>query len=207
MSGALVAGLLAGYGIAIPVGPIAILIASLAARTSLRVGIGAALGVGTADGLYALTAVAGGAALVGLIEPVAAPLRWLAALVLAGLAARTGLTAWRGYRDPVAAFRVRPGLGTPVRAYLGLLGLTLLNPMTIVYFGALVLGRQAADGLTAAGELVFVAAAFVASTSWQLLVAGGGRLVGRLLTGPRGRLATALTASAVIATLAVLLLV
>jgi arginine exporter protein ArgO len=205
VSEALIAGLLAGYGIAVPVGPIAILIASLAARTSWRVGAGAALGVGSADGLYALAAVLGGTALVGLVEPVATPLRWLAALVLLGLAARTGLTAVRGYRDPVAAARVRPGLGTPVRAYLGLLGLTLLNPMTIVYFGALVLGRQAADGLSAAGELVFVAAAFTASTSWQLLVAGG-RLVGRLLTGPRGRLATALAASAVIAGLAVYLL-
>jgi arginine exporter protein ArgO len=206
VSEALVAGLLAGYGIAVPVGPITILIANLAARSSWRVGAGAALGVGSADGLYALAAALGGTALVGLVEPVATPLRWLAALILLGLAARTGLTAVRGYRDPVAAARVRPGLGTPIRAYLGLLGLTLLNPMTIVHFGALVLGRQAADGLSAGGELVFVAAALTASTSWQLLVAGGGRLVGRLLTGPRGRLATALAASAVIAALAVYLL-
>jgi arginine exporter protein ArgO len=137
---------------------------------------------------------------------VADPLRWLAALVLLRLVARTGLTAVRGYRDPVAAARVRPGLGTPVRAYLGLLGLTLLNPMTIVYFGALVLGRQATGGLTAGGELVLVVAAFAASTSWQLLVAGGARLVGRLLTDPRGRLATALAASTVIAALAIWLL-
>lgn len=207
MSETLVAGLLAGYAIAVPVGPIAVLIASLAARTSLPVGVGAALGVGTADGLYALAAVLGGSALVGLVEPVATPLRWLATVVLLGLAVRTGYTALRGHRHPVTAAQARPGLGTPARAYLGLLGLTLLNPMTIVYFGALVLGRQASDPLTVAGQLVFVAAAFAASTSWQLLVAGGGRLVGRLLTGPRGQLVTALAASLVIATLAIWLLV
>jgi arginine exporter protein ArgO len=98
-------------------------------------------------------------------------------------------------------------LTTPGRAYVGLLGLTLLNPATIVYFGALVLGRQAGNELTVAGEIVFVLAAFAASASWQLLLAGGGGLVGRTLTGPRGRLATALVSSAVIGVLAVGLLV
>jgi arginine exporter protein ArgO len=93
-------------------------------------------------------------------------------------------------------------LGAPGRAYLGLLGLTLLNPATIVYFGALVLGRQATDGLTGGDQAVFVAAAFAASASWQLLLAGAGALLGRLLTGPRGRLLSALAASAVIAVLA-----
>jgi len=47
------------------------------------------------------------------------------------------------------------------------------------------------------------AAAFAASASWQLLLAGGGALLGRLLAGPRGRLATALVSSAVIVGLAV----
>ena len=50
MSEALVAGLLAGYGVAVPVGAIAVLIVGLTARTSLRVGAAAALGVATADG-------------------------------------------------------------------------------------------------------------------------------------------------------------
>jgi arginine exporter protein ArgO len=201
VSEALVAGLLAGYGVAVPVGAVAALIVSLTARTSFRVGAAAALGVATADGVYALVAVVGGAALAQRIEPVAAPLRWAAVAVLVGLAARTAITAVRHYRDPTAA-RSADGLATPGRAYLGLLGLTLLNPATIVYFGALVLGRQAGDGLTTGGEMVFVGAAFAASASWQLLLAGGGSLVGRLLTGPRGRLATALVSSGVIVLLA-----
>ncbi|HKT02497.1 MAG TPA: lysine transporter LysE, partial [Rugosimonospora sp.] len=51
MIDALLSGLLAGYGVAIPVGAVAVLVASLAARTSLAVGSAAALGVATADGL------------------------------------------------------------------------------------------------------------------------------------------------------------
>jgi hypothetical protein len=51
-----------------------------------------------------------------------------------------------------------------------------------------------------------VAAAFAASASWQLLVASGGSLLGRLLAGPRGRLGTALVSSGLIVALAVELL-
>jgi arginine exporter protein ArgO len=202
VSEALVAGLVAGYGIAVPVGAIAALIVALTARAGLRVGAAAALGVATADGLYAVVAVVGGAALAGLIEPLSTPLRWTAAVVLVGLAVRAAVSALRHHHDPDRAPN-RRGLSTPVRAYLGLLGLTLLNPATIVYFGALVLGRQATGALSGMGEAVFVLAAFAASASWQLLLAGGGSVVGRILTGPRGRLATALVSSAVIVLLAV----
>jgi arginine exporter protein ArgO len=83
--------------------------------------------------------------------------------------------------------------------------LTLLNPVTIVYFGALVLGRQSRDEIGVASQIVFVAAAFAASASWQLLIAGSGSLVGRVLTGPRGRLVTALASTVVIVALAIAL--
>jgi arginine exporter protein ArgO len=203
VSGALIAGLVAGYGVAVPVGAIAVLVMSLAARTSLRVGAAAALGVAAADGLYAAVAVIGGAALAGVIAPLSVPLRWLAAAVLLGLAVHTALTAVRHHRDPARSNRSAAGLATPRRAFAGLLGLTLLNPTTIVYFGALVVGRQAGDALTAWGEVVFVIAVFAASASWQLLLAGGGSLVGGVLSSPRGRLVTALASSALILVLAV----
>ena len=197
MSAAFLAGVVAGYGVAVPVGAIGVLIAGLSARTSLRVGAAAGMGAATADGIYALLAAAGGAAIAGLIAPIATPLRWLAAAVLLGLAA---ITARSAFRRPGATRTNRPA--TPVRAFLGLLGLTLLNPVTVVYFAALVLGRGGEGG-----GAWFVVGAFLASASWQLLIAGGGSLVGRLLTGERGRIITALVSSAVIAVLAVLLLV
>lgn len=195
------AGLVAGYGVAVPVGAIAVLIMGLAARTSFRVGAAAALGVATADGLYAAVAALGGAAVAGLVAPIAGPLRLLAAVVLLAFA---GHTAWRALRPrpPSTTPRGGRGLDTPGRAFAGVLALTLLNPATVVYFAALVLGRgdTAAPGVAAA---LFVAGAFFASASWQLLVAGGGTLVGRALTGTRGRLVTALLSSAIIAALAV----
>ncbi|MEU7871610.1 LysE family transporter [Dactylosporangium sp. NPDC049140] len=195
-------GLLAGYGVAVPVGAIGALIVSLASRHSWRVGAAAALGVATADGLYAVIAVLGGAALAGLIAPISGVLRWVAFAVLLALA---GKTAWDALRHRHEAAVARPTDGR--RAYLTLLGLTLLNPATIVYFGSLVLGRRADDGLSAGAEALWVVAAFVASASWQLFLAAGGSLLGRVLTGARGRLWTALSSSAVIAVLAVMLVI
>lgn len=222
----LLAGLAAGFGVAIPVGAIAVLVMGLAARTSFRVGAAAALGVATADGLYAAVAALGGAALVTVLAPVAGPLRVVAAVVLLALATLTAVRALRSARSSAVAgpdsgttstsggsgaagrsFAGRWDMETAPRAFAGVLALTLLNPATVVYFAALVLGRQdsAAPALPAAGA--FVLGAFLASASWQLLIAGGGTLVGRILAGPRGRLGTALVSSAIIAALAVFMLV
>lgn len=198
MNTAFLAGVAAGYGIAVPVGAVAVLIAGLSARVSLRVGAAAGLGAATADGVYALIAVAGGAAVAGAVAPVAEPLRWVAAGVLLALAAWTAGGAIR-HRRQAPDDRARPV--SMLRAYLGVLGLTVLNPATVIYFAALVLGRG-----DAGGGFSFVAGAFLASASWQLLIAGGGSLVGRLLTGERGRLITAMASSAVIAALAIHLL-
>jgi arginine exporter protein ArgO len=200
---ALISGLLAGYGVAIPVGAIGVLILGLSARTSLRVGAGAALGVATADGLYALVAVLGGAAIASVIAPVATPLRIVAAIVLLAIAIRVGVTAWRHHRDPTRV-AAAPALATAGRAFGALLGLTLLNPATVIYFAALVLGHRATDvSADAAAEGVFVIAAFLASASWQLFLAAGGSALGRYLGGPRGRLATALASSLLIMVLAI----
>ncbi|MFJ5775509.1 LysE family transporter [Streptomyces sp. NPDC093094] len=199
----LVAGLVAGYGIAVPVGAVGTYLVSLTARSTLRTGTAAALGVASADGLYALLAALGGSALAAALRPALTPLRWASVLVLLALAAVGAAGAVRRYRGHRLATRSDPPPPGPARAYLGLLGITLLNPTTVIYFAALVLGAGGAREAGAAAQAVFVLAAFAASASWQLLLAGGGALLGRALTGHRGRLVTALVSSAVMAALAV----
>jgi arginine exporter protein ArgO len=213
---ALAAGLLAGYGVAMPVGAIGTYLLGLTARTSLKIGACAALGVASADGLYAAIATLGGATLARDIRPIMPSLRWASACVLLILAIRGGVIAVGTYRKRQSltvaeADTVLPtntvSPTSPVRAFLGLLGMTLLNPTTVIYFGALVLGTQAAASLDRLAQLSFVVGAFAASASWQLLLAGGGALLGGLLAGARGRLLTALASSAVVTFLAVRLLV
>ena len=203
MTATLVAGLLAGYGIAMPVGAVATYLVALTARTSLKTGAFAALGVATADGLYALIAVIGGSTLTPIIEPFMFPLRWASVLVLVALAAWSGATAISHYRKRLTATRTDAAPVTPARAYTRLLGITMMNPITVIYFAALVLGIQTATAPNHLEKGLFILAAFTASASWQLLLASGGALLGRTLTGSRGRLITALASSTLITALAI----
>ncbi|MGA8117063.1 MAG: LysE family transporter, partial [Actinocatenispora sp.] len=152
---------------------------------------------------YALVAVVGGGALAGVVGPVAVPLRWASAPVLLLLAARTAVGSVRRYRDPTPVARRGPAVLGARRAYLSLLAVTLLNPTTIVYFAALVLGSRLSAAVSPVDRAAFVLAAALASASWQLLLASGGALLGRLLAGERGRLVTGLCSSLVVAALAV----
>ena len=77
-----VAGAIAGYGIAIPVGPVAVLIIELGVRRGFRLAAPAGLGAATADGLYALLAVLAGAAIAQLLEPITPGLQVIAVVVL-----------------------------------------------------------------------------------------------------------------------------
>ncbi|WP_300400749.1 LysE family transporter [uncultured Nocardioides sp.] len=202
-----VSGLVTGLAIAVPIGAVGAFLVTLTARTSWRVGSAAALGVATVDGVYAAVAVVGGAALAGLVGPVADPLRVVSGLVLLGIAALTALHALRGWSRRAAPDRSgrpgRPGrLVGPRAAYVLFVGITAVNPTTVVYFAAVVLGnRDLVDGPVEG--LVFVTAAFAASALWQLGLALAGAGLGRTVTGPRGQLVTGLVSAVVVAGLAV----
>ncbi|GAA5128734.1 LysE family transporter [Haloechinothrix salitolerans] len=203
MTTALLAGLLAGYAIAIPVGAIGAYLIGLTARTNLRIGLSAAFGVATVDGAYALVAVLGGAALAPVVARYDEPLRAVSVGVLAVLAAVVLWRSLREYRVPESGDEPGERMTSPPKAYWTLVGLTSVNPTTVVYFAALVVGHSGSVTATPLHATVFVAAAFAASASWQCLLAGGGALLGSLLSGSRGRLATSLVSSALIAAFAV----
>ena len=141
----------------------------------------------------------------GVISRIAEPLRWASAVVLIALAVRIAWTAIRDHRSGEQAV-LAGGVSTAPRADTTLLGITLLNPVTVLYFSALVLGSKANALGGPAEAAVFVIAAFLASASWQLLLVAGGFAIGRLLTGRTGRLITGLASSAVIVVLTGVLL-
>ena len=191
-----VKGLVTGLAIAVPIGAVGAFLVTLTARTSWRVGTAAALGIASVDGAYAALAVVAGAALAALIAPVADQLRIASAVVLLVIAVLTLLHALRGAEPRREAAPMRPAA-----AYLLFVAITAVNPATVVYFAAIVLGNQDLVA-TAAEGAVFVVAAFVASAAWQLTLASGGVALGRLVTGPRGRRVTGVVSALVIAGLA-----
>lgn len=169
----LLAGVLAGYGIAIPVGAIAVLIIEVALRRALAAGLAAGAGAAMADGLYALVAALAGTVVAGLIAPLAVEVRVVSALVLVAIAGRGLVLVGRTYRGERSLRELPP---SPRRTFLTILGLTIVNPMTVVYFRALILGLPAI-GSGPAEKLAFVTGAFLASLSWQSLLPLGGSLL------------------------------
>lgn len=161
------AGMIAGYGIAIPVGAIAILIVNTALRCGFRVGFMAGAGAATVDLIYATLAMLAGSVIAAVLEPIALQLRLVSGLVLVGLGI---LGLWRGMRPAASGAEVIGGC-RPFRTYWQFTLLTLVNPMTVVYFTALILGMDPAQELNLAGKLLFVVGAAVASLSWQTLLA------------------------------------
>jgi arginine exporter protein ArgO len=146
----------------------------LVVETGLRRGF--RLAAATADGLYATVAALGGTAVAAVVAPWVVPLRAGAVVVLLAIAAR-GFRAARTEAGRAAAAAAAEGLRS---TYLRLLGLTLLNPMTVIYFAALVLALPVLEGGPLARP-VFAAGAFAASLSWQLLLAAGGAVGHRRL--------------------------
>jgi arginine exporter protein ArgO len=201
MTAAMLSGLLAGYGIAMPVGAIALFLIRLGATACLCIGAAAGLGAATIDGGYALAGVAGGAGLARQVQAVAGPLHLAAAGMLALVAAGMARAAVRRYRSPARGAGLV--LRSPLRAYTALAAVTVVNPLTVIYWAALILGRQAtAAAFAPARAAVFVLAVAAASASWQLVLVSGGKLIGRLAGSRPGGLAISLASSLIIAALA-----
>lgn len=199
----LLEGMLAGYGIAIPVGSVAVLIVNTAIVCGFKTGFMAGAGAATADFLYALLASVAGLALSTALQPMALLLSLLGGLVLMSMAASS---LWRGLKASAPAqdaARTCP----PLRMYLQFLGITIINPLTVVYFTALILGSGAAASQPSPAAVVhFVLGAGIASLSWQTLLAAVGGVAGRRLT-PRFRLLAIVLGNLLVLSLGVRLLI
>jgi threonine/homoserine/homoserine lactone efflux protein len=195
LAGPALSGLVAGWGVAIPLGAIGVLLVDLGMRAGLRRASAAAAAVATADLLYAGVAAAAGSAAAAVLEPHQRALRLAAAAVLAAVA----VMSLRGARRRA---RAEPrAVPPPSRLYARFLGLTAVNPTTVVYFAALIAGLPAVASAPADAKAVFVAAVGVASLSWQLVLAASGAALHHRLPA-QARLWTALAGNALVLALA-----
>ncbi len=163
-------GMIAGYGIAIPVGAIAVLIIDTSMRHGFRHGFAAGAGAASADLLYASLAAGAGGLLAPLIAPAASVIGTVSGLVLF-LMALSGLRALR--RDAASSGTPSASGRSSRSTFLRFTALTIVNPLTVVYFSALLLGTGVGQ-LTTRSLLVFIAGAFIASLSWQTMLAALG---------------------------------
>ena len=156
----------------------------------------AGLGAATADFLYAAIAVVAGAAVADAIEPALTPLRIVAVVALLAIAVRNFRGALARPADPA---EVPPSLRG--RTYLTFLGLTILNPATMIYFASLIVGLDL-TGSSGFDRSSFAVGAFVGSAGWQVFLAAIGSAAGAKL-GDRLRAMTSIVGSVIIAGLAI----
>ena len=114
---------------------------------------------------------------------------------------RSTRTCWVGRATPAGEVAT-PNRAELVRTFGKFLGLTIINPLTVVYFTVFVVGLGIADTLRPLEAIVFVAGAFAASLSWQTLLAGIGATARRRL--PAGfRLGATIAGNLIVLALAV----
>lgn len=198
MTEALVAGIVAGLAVAVPLGAIGVLIVDLGIRGGFRPAFLAGLGTATADGLYAIVAAVAGAAVGAFLSPAQHTIRLVAAGVLA-VVAIAGLLALR--RPP--AERAAPPADH--RLVLRFVALTAVNPTTAATFAGLMIGLPAVANPSPpapGARALFVAGAFAASLAWQSTLAAGGALLGHRLS-PRARTITTIAGQLLVLALAI----
>jgi threonine/homoserine/homoserine lactone efflux protein len=166
----LLKGLVIGFSIAAPVGPIGVLCIRRSLADGPRVGLATGLGAATADALYGAVAAFG---LTVVSNALVARRLWLAILggvFLCYLGVRTFLSAPR--EDAVEG-----PLHGIASAYGSTLLLTLTNPMTILSFVAIFAGLGLSGSPDSRSAVALVAGVFLGSALWWLTLSTGVALV------------------------------
>ena len=188
VSGAALAGVIAGAAVALPLGAIGVLLVQEAITAGWRTAAAGAFGVGLVDLLYASVAVLAGASVSRALAGYEGTIHLVGAVLLTAVAIKGLIGVWRAVHeaDRPPAVRSLP----PLRVTARFVALTAANPLTAIYFVALAAGSPAVvgDSQRAAAFLVGV---FVASLTWQLLLVTMGSLAGGRI-GARARMATGL---------------
>ena len=131
MSGALLAGIFAGYAIAVPVGVIAVLIIETGMSGGLRRGLAAGAGAATVDLVYCAGALGAGGLLSQALALFLVPLQVLSGIVLIAIGLRGLGALWTHRGTPIANLddpRVR---GSARQLYLRFILLTALSVLPL----------------------------------------------------------------------------
>ncbi|MFC2078848.1 LysE family translocator [Candidatus Bipolaricaulota bacterium] len=163
----LLRGLVIGFSIAAPVGPIGVLCIRRTLADGRSLGIASGLGAATADAIYGCIAAFGLTFVSGFLVNQQTWLRLVGGLFLCYLGLKTILN------KPSARAVLANGMGL-LGAFASTFFLTLTNPLTIISFVAIFagLGLAGASGsFLSAGVLVL--GVFLGSALWWLLLSGG----------------------------------
>jgi threonine/homoserine/homoserine lactone efflux protein len=160
-------GLVIGFSIAAPVGPIGILCIRRTLSDGRSLGLVSGLGAATADALYGCVAGFGLTFISGLLIDQQMWLRLFGGLFLCYLGVKTL------FSKPAEQAAKIGGSGL-LGAYASTFLLTVTNPLTILSFAAIFAGLGLANTSgNYASAMMLVLGVFLGSASWWLLLSGG----------------------------------
>lgn len=166
-------GFAAGLALAIPVGPMAILLINTTMAKGWRHGALGALAMAAVDGLYAATVFFVGGTISAWLKDWALQLSLGGAAILLYLGITTLVKSLKNLR--LEAGETIASSGSLAKTFATFFGATVLNPPTALYFLALApsVAKLATGGIANAG-LAFAIGVFVGSIIWQQSLAFAG---------------------------------
>jgi threonine/homoserine/homoserine lactone efflux protein len=159
-------GLIVGFSIAAPVGPIGALCIRRTITYGRLIGFASGMGAATADGIYGAIAAFGLTVISGALLGASVPLRLVGGLFLAYLGVRTFLAVPRRSDEPASVRGV-------FAAWASTFGLTLTNPATIFSFLGVFAGLGLASGAGGMSAVALVVGVFLGSATWWLTMSLG----------------------------------
>jgi threonine/homoserine/homoserine lactone efflux protein len=164
-------GLLLGFAIAAPVGPIGVLCIRRTLVDGWRIGFLSGLGAATADGFYGAVAAFGLTAISTLLTSGQLWLRLVGGIFLCYLGIRGFLVKPATPVDAQPDAAGKPTTRSGLAAYASTVGLTLTNPTTILSFAAVFAGLGVGSASRSyVGAALLVAGVALGSASWWLIL-------------------------------------
>lgn len=161
-------GFLAGLALAIPVGPMAILLVNTTISRGLRHGVVGALGMATVDGVYALAVFVIGGIIAAALTPLKLVLGLVGAAILLFLGVQTLVKNLRLLGEPDLPASVANEKSSVAKTFGTFVAATVVNPPTALYF--LAIAPNVANmgfELSFSTATIFALAVLIGSLIWQ----------------------------------------
>jgi threonine/homoserine/homoserine lactone efflux protein len=160
----IIQGMVIGLTLAAPVGPIALICIRRTVAEGKFHGMASGLGVATADSFYAAVAVLGLTIISGFIIANQDIFRTVASIGLVLIGVKTYLS-------------IPPGMcpsdehGTYLKDYFSMVAIAIMNPLTLLFFVAILPGFGVVfSGTSFLSSVEFVAGVFLGSTAWWVFL-------------------------------------
>jgi len=175
-------GFWAGLGLAVPLGPMAILLITTTIAKGRKLGSLGALAMASVDFTYALVVFAVGSIVLQAITPLVFPLRVIGSVVLVVVA----IQLWRNAKNSKLEAREvsKDSTRNSLATYATFFGLTVINPATAFYFLAITpsVAQVSLGGGLSFNVFYFGLGVFTGSVIWQFALVFSAHFLSKRMT-------------------------